>query len=505
MRRLLTLLLVLGMAVLPARATWSIVVVNTRTGEVAVASATCLDGFDLVFGLPVIVPGVGAGAAQSVVDQSGTNRKKIWDLLQAGQDPQAIIAQLASGDPQYQSRQYGIVNMNAFPATFTGNNAFAAKYGIAGVSDELRYAIQGNILVGVLPVYAAEAALLSTPGDLSQKLVAAMEAARAAGGDGRCSCSINAPTSCGAPPPNFQYSAYTGFIIVSRVGDTLGVCGGSTGCANGNYYLNLNAVSGAGGPEPVLLLESAYQTWRTNQVGYADHILSEVVTTAPRLPADGTSSVRVTVQLKDINGGSVTQPLSALQVIPAPGNPNATIGTIENLGAGRYRFSVRAGSQTGTGRWRIFANHPGRDVRLYPDLTLALDPLAPTHCGYDELSAAQGGRVPLVVNFGPSNANEPFRILGSMSGSTPPTLFEGVLVSLANDTFFESTRIAISGPRFEGTYGTLDSNGRAQGFWIAPAGTLNLQIGRRVDWVAVKRAGTSPAVAGNNDGLLIVP
>jgi len=395
--------------------------------------------------------------------------------------------------------------MNAFPATFTGNNAFAAKYGIAGVSDELRYAIQGNILVGVLPVYAAEAALLSTPGDLSQKLVAAMEAARAAGGDGRCSCSINAPTSCGAPPPNFQYSAYTGFIIVSRVGDTLGVCGGSTGCANGNYYLNLNAVSGAGGPEPVLLLASAYQTWRTNQVGYADHILSEVVTTAPRLPADGTSSVRVTVQLKDINGGSVTPPLSALQVIPAPGNPNATIGAIENLGAGRYRFSVRAGSQTGTGRWRIFANHPGRDVRLYPDLTLALDPLAPTHCGYDELSAAQGGRVPLVVNFGPSNANEPFRILGSMSGSTPPTLFEGVLVPLANDTFFESTRIAISGPRFEGTYGTLDSNGRAQGFWIAPAGTLNLQIGRRVDWVAVKRAGTSPAVAGNNDGLLIVP
>ncbi|MFM7283421.1 MAG: hypothetical protein ACKO32_16805, partial [Planctomycetia bacterium] len=121
------------------------------------------------------------------------------------------------------------------------------------------------------------------------------------------------------------------------------------------------------------------------------------------------------------------------------------------------------------------------------------------------LSAAQGGRVPLVVNFGPSNANEPFRILGSMSGSTPPTLFEGVLVPLANDTFFESTRIAISGPRFEGTYGTLDSNGRAQGFWIAPAGTLNLQIGRRVDWVAVKRAGASPAVAGNNDGLLIVP
>jgi len=505
MRRLLTLLLVLGMAVLPARATWSIVVVNTRTGEVAVASATCLDGFDLVVGLPVIVPGVGAGAAQSVVDQSGTNRKKIWDLLQAGQDPQAILAQLPSGDPLYQSRQYGIVNMNAFPATFTGNNAFAAKYGIAGVSDELRYAIQGNILVGVLPVYAAEAALLSTPGDLSQKLVAAMEAARAAGGDGRCSCSINAPTSCGAPPPNFQYSAYTGFIIVSRVGDTLGVCGGSTGCANGNYYLNLNAVSGAGGPEPVLLLASAYQTWRTNQVGYADHILSEVETTAQRLPADGTSSVRVTVQLKDINGGSVTRPLSALQVIPAPGNPNATIGTIENLGAGRYRFSVRAGSQTGTGRWRIFANHPGRDVRLYPDLTLALDPLAPTHCGYDELSAAQGGRVPLVVNFGPSNANEPFRILGSMSGSTPPTLFEGVLVPLANDTFFESTRIAISGPRFEGTYGTLDSNGRAQGFWVAPAGTLNLQVGRRVDWVAVKRAGTSPAVAGNNDGLLIVP
>lgn len=505
MRRILSLILALCVAVLPAQATWSIVVVNTRTGEVAVASATCIDGFDLEFYLPVIVPGVGVGAAQSVVDQNAVNRKKIWDLLQAGVEPQAIVAQLATGDSLYQSRQYGIVNAKNFPATFSGNNALAAKYGIAGVSDDLRYAIQGNILVGVLPVYAAEAALLSTPGDLSQKLVAAMEAARAAGGDGRCSCNLNQPTSCGAPPANFQYSSYTGFIILARVGDSLGNCSAATGCANGNYYLNLNAISGPGGADPVLLLESAYQTWRVNQAGFADHVRSELQSSAPRMPADGTTSVRINVQLKDIEGGPVTQALSALQVTPTAGGPDAVLGPVETLGGGRYRFTVRAGSQAGKARFQVVAKHATRDVRLYPDLVIDIDPPAPTHCGYQLVSAAAGARVPLVVNFGSANANEPFRILGSTSGTNPPTVFEGVSVPLVQDSFYESTRIAINGPRFEGTYGTLDANGRAQGFWIAPPGSLVSQIGKRVEWVAVKRAGNSAAIAGNNDGCLIVP
>ena len=70
---------------------------------------------------------------------------------------------------------------------------------VTGEVGDLSYAIQGNVLVGWLPVLDAETALLNTPGDLATKVMAAMQAARFAGGDGRCSCSNNNPTGCGEP------------------------------------------------------------------------------------------------------------------------------------------------------------------------------------------------------------------------------------------------------------------------------------------------------------------
>ena len=50
-----------------AAATWSIIVVNVVTGEVAVGIATCLTGFDLRPNTVVVVPGRGVAAAQSFV------------------------------------------------------------------------------------------------------------------------------------------------------------------------------------------------------------------------------------------------------------------------------------------------------------------------------------------------------------------------------------------------------------------------------------------------------
>ena len=65
---------------LPAQATWSIIALDRATGEICIAGATCLTGNELARGLAVIVPGVGAGAAQSAIDASGANRVIIWDL-----------------------------------------------------------------------------------------------------------------------------------------------------------------------------------------------------------------------------------------------------------------------------------------------------------------------------------------------------------------------------------------------------------------------------------------
>ena len=68
------------------------------------------------------------------------------------------------------------------------------------VIGDIVYAVQGNVLTGPAVITAAEQAIRTTPGDLAEKLMAAMEASRFFGGDGRCSCNGNSPTQCGAPP-----------------------------------------------------------------------------------------------------------------------------------------------------------------------------------------------------------------------------------------------------------------------------------------------------------------
>ena len=94
--------------------------------------------------------------------------------------------------------------------------------GSRGEQGSLVYAIQGNVLTGDPVVFEAERTLLSSTGDLGQRVMAAMETARAFGGDGRCSCSYGAPTNCGSPPPNFDKSAHVAFLIISRIGDEEG-------------------------------------------------------------------------------------------------------------------------------------------------------------------------------------------------------------------------------------------------------------------------------------------
>jgi uncharacterized Ntn-hydrolase superfamily protein len=211
-----------------ARATWSIILINTRTGEVALGSATCLTNFDLQANTPVLITGVGGATAQSFVDAGGFNRTFIRDRLAAGWSPAAILAALPAFDTGHQTRQYGLCDTreNGRCATFTGTGAGAWAGGRTGravaaghLGADVVYAIQGNVLTGEPVVAAAEAAVINTPGDLAAKLMASMEAARAMGGDGRCSCPSGAPTACGAPPPGFTKSAHIAYMLIARTGD----------------------------------------------------------------------------------------------------------------------------------------------------------------------------------------------------------------------------------------------------------------------------------------------
>ena len=89
----------------------------------------------------------------------------------------SLVDALAMQDPAHQTRQYGIVSLDGAPVTFTGTGAGAGVCGLTGEVGDLVYAIQGNVITGDPVCLDAEAALLQTEGDLTQKIMAAMEAA----------------------------------------------------------------------------------------------------------------------------------------------------------------------------------------------------------------------------------------------------------------------------------------------------------------------------------------
>src|SRR5207237_5116407 len=108
-----TVLPVLLLLAVPSRAlaTWSVVAVDRSTGRVVIASATCVPGDDdFLKGVQaVVVPGKGVAACQAAVDNTHTNQMLVFQELQKGTDPKAIIELLAK-DPAFQSRQFGILD-----------------------------------------------------------------------------------------------------------------------------------------------------------------------------------------------------------------------------------------------------------------------------------------------------------------------------------------------------------------------------------------------------------
>ena len=488
----------------PTFATWSIVVVNTVTGEVGVGSATCLANVNLIPTLPVIYPGLGAAAVQAAGDSSGQRKLVIWNGFAAGSTPSEIFTQLATIGG-HQQRQYGIVNVFGPPLTWTGNGAGQGKHGVVGEVGDLRYAIQGNVLVGPEPVDAAEVALLSTPGDLGQKLMAAMEAARAMGGDGRCSCSNAAPTSCGAPPPGTWKSAHTGFVLLARTGDKIGQCGGNAGCATGPKYMKLNAVGSATDPDPVFTLQTKYDAWRISWQGRPDHLKSVMSTSAQQLVADGQSTLDVLVQLIDIEGVPLTSGGASLTLTNLSGAPDATTpGPVQDNGDGSYTFTLTAGTAAGADDWELKFNDGIGNVRLYPRLQVPVLPLSMLHTGYHTVSVAAGASVPLIVNAGPASGSEKYLVLGSAAGTTPWTPTDFALIPLARDDFMEWSAATPNVNPFVNTASFLDGNGRAEAAFMPTPSQLTPWVGSRLDWSVVV-FDPSGASASTPVGFDIVP
>ncbi len=347
----------------PLAATWSIAVADTETQEVAVAGATCLTGFDLRAELPAVRVGLGAGAAQSQIDSQGTRRNVMVNGLNAGQSSDAIMQQLAnlSGSAIHQN---GLADANGDSATFSGSSTGAHSSGVTGQIGTLHYAIQGNVLTGRPVVLMAESAFRNTVGDVPARLMAAMEAARAMGGDGRCSCSASQPTACGAPPASFTKSADIGFFIVARVGDGDDPNCSSNGCADGDYLYDLNvAFAQRSDPDPVLQLRQQFDTFRQNLVGRPDAIQSTVA-----IVPQGDDFV-LTVTPEDWQGTALASGINSVTVVHAAGSALATsIGAVTALGDGRFQATL---TTTGSGldRFVVTLRDGVRDVVIPPRRT----------------------------------------------------------------------------------------------------------------------------------------
>lgn len=235
----------------PATATWSICLTDSETKEVAVGTVTCLTNFDLLALVPVVV-GKGSAAVQAAGDFNGIRRPVIFDHLKIGTPPDEILEILA-GIGGHQSRQYGIADTQGRMITFTGSQNGSWAGGVIGTQGSMVYAIQGNVLAGACVISAIEQAVLNTKGDMPEKLMAGMEAARAMGGDGRCSCSRNNPPGCGCPPPDFDKAGHIGGIIDARLGDADDPVCNADGCADGDYFMRLNVpFQNSGRPDPVI-------------------------------------------------------------------------------------------------------------------------------------------------------------------------------------------------------------------------------------------------------------
>ena len=111
------------LAVLPATAsaTWSVIALDAKTGQVIIASATCVRqaGFpqrqpngsrDLMDVQAVIVPGLGVAACQAGVDNTRENQMLVYNEIRKGTPPEKIIEMLKK-DPDVERRQFGIVTM----------------------------------------------------------------------------------------------------------------------------------------------------------------------------------------------------------------------------------------------------------------------------------------------------------------------------------------------------------------------------------------------------------
>lgn len=226
-----------------AQDTFSIVAVDSATGEVGSAGASCLDDSDIAGGVLIIsdiLPG--RGAIHTQAQWRASNQLSARQRMEAGAGPEAIVRYMSNPNNDVTLnpavRQYGIVDFDSSgrprAAAFTGNQAMDWKGDLTGHD----YAIQGNILLGPEILDSMEARFLRTEGlPLADRLMAAMQGANVPGADTRCLAE--------------GVSSQSAFLRVARPNDD-----------EDSLYLDLRVTQTPQGEEPIDSLQKRFDAWK---------------------------------------------------------------------------------------------------------------------------------------------------------------------------------------------------------------------------------------------------
>jgi len=158
--------------------TWSIIARDSATGQIGIAVATRF--FAVGARVPYIAAGIGAVATQALINPYyGIDGLK---LLREGRSPQDIVAALLAGDSGRESRQLHIMDAQGRIAAHTGKECVDWCGHLEGDG----FSIAGNMLAGpgVLED-TAKAYVVNDRLPFAQRLITAMRAGEAAGGDKR--------------------------------------------------------------------------------------------------------------------------------------------------------------------------------------------------------------------------------------------------------------------------------------------------------------------------------
>jgi uncharacterized Ntn-hydrolase superfamily protein len=168
----------------PFAHTFSIVARDSVTGEMGIAVQSHWFSVGSIVGWGEA--GVGVIATQSFVNPAyGPDGLK---LLKEGKSPEEVVKVLTEADSGREVRQLAVLDTKGRTASFTGKKCIQPAGNIA----EKNFSVQANLMLNDKVWPAMDKAFKETKGQLAERMIAALEAGQAAGGDirGKQSASI---------------------------------------------------------------------------------------------------------------------------------------------------------------------------------------------------------------------------------------------------------------------------------------------------------------------------